>query len=381
MTVGSLALVVRPFDISVAPFDAFVTRRLEVVRLLRKHYRIAIILLRQPSDTSCVHPDLAGDVVAELSTPRLDMSRNARLTRALRGLAVAETPDELMHEVRRTGAGRAVTFGPWLDQQFQPVFASVPTLHMFEEDLSRMQENAPQSLQARVLRTVEARLSARTVPQPRVVVHIGVGEERSARSRYPRSGHLWFPYLLPTPEWHVTEAPPGSEGVLVVGNMSEARNAEGLAEVLSAAGPQGLPPISVISAAGVHEVLRPHLEEGSLCLLQNVASPYDAYRRARVTLIPARRVTGIKTTLMQAWAAGCPVVCFPSSASSVGPWAADAVQVGHTAMEIVQRLQDLLTDAETATDLAARGRVVLSKHFDAHRREQALLAVVAGLTR
>jgi hypothetical protein len=106
---------------------------------------------------------------------------------------------------------------------------------------------------------------------------------------------------------------------------------------------------------------------------------YDAYRSSLLTLVPARRVTGIKTTVMQSWAAGTPVVCFPASAATLGPGAATAVAARDTPDEVARLLVSLAGDATGRGRYAAAGRQQLHTTFDPARRDEELLAAIAAL--
>ena len=378
-----LLLVARPYDLSDSQYDGFVARRLRVVESVRRHYDVSLLLLRPPTDAAEVHPLLSSDVYGEIAIRPLDNSRRARFRRLseswrfpvpeAHAAAVARAVDEIQPSA-------AITFGPWLQQEFRPVFAAVPTIHFFEEELARMVENAPQSAQARLFRRAEAVAHGTAVHQPHVVVIIGMRERRAAHFRYPKAQVLWHPFLLDPASFPPAESASDGHVILVVGQFGELRNAEGLRDVLHELRHfSDAPRVSLVSHSDPHAALLSHVSEGRLLLDGFVEDLYERYRTARLTLVPARRVTGIKTTVLQAWAAGTPVVCFPASADSVGPFAREAAAIGSDPAAVANRLMEVFTDRDARQRIADAGLRLYQEHFDPWKREQELLSALERL--
>jgi glycosyltransferase involved in cell wall biosynthesis len=378
MTKPRIVLIARPYDISDQPYDGFVKHRLRVVEVLQQRYEVAILLLVQSHDDARPRDDLKPLVADELPVTVPPGSRAARLRGAARPIASKLNAEErrLVAAVHATGARAAVTFGPWLDLELQAVFGLLPTVHFFEEDLTQMPEIASQSLQARGFRGVENGLRRRARDKPRLVVYIGYHERVGVRRRYGGTQSHWHPYLLDPGEFPVATATASGTGVIVVGHFGQPRNAEGLAAVMEALPVDSRMPVSVVSGAGLHEMLRPYVADGTLSHLAGHQSVYRAYREARLTLVPATRVTGIKTTVLQAWAAGCPVVCSTPSAKSVGPFAVSAVLAGDSPDILAEHLVGAHDDETIRVRLAQEGRSVLSTHFDRSKCERELLAAI-----
>jgi len=381
--VSRLLVAARPRDLAVAPYDAFVNRRHRILEILSRHYQLRLVLLRADTDKFAIREDYEDLVVGYTRLAGPPDSRLLRLAAAGRVGVTSWAADgeRLADLARRSGADRSLSFGPWLDVAFQPLWSVLPSLHFFEEDLRRMPENAPQSRQAMLQRTLEDALVARAGAQPRVIVTISRAEAEPARRRFPKARLLWHPYTLDPKEWPLALDPSHGARVLVVGQFAEARNAEGLRDVLDALAGLGGPELGVVlvSGAGVHPCLEDHMAAGRLRRLEVPGPLYDVYRSSLLTLVPARRVTGIKTTVLQSWSAGTPVVCFPASAATLGGDAAAAAAVGETPVEVARLLVSLGGDPTARDRYAAAGRRQLRTTFDPGARDEELLDAIAAL--
>jgi glycosyltransferase involved in cell wall biosynthesis len=80
--------------------------------------------------------------------------------------------------------------------------------------------------------------------------------------------------------------------------------------------------------------------------------------------------------VLQAWSAGCPVVCFPASAATLGPGGHDAVAVGATPAEIVDQMVWLRSHAEAANDLVAAGIELVASRYRPDHQAQELLGLI-----
>ncbi|HUR41104.1 MAG TPA: glycosyltransferase [Verrucomicrobiae bacterium] len=85
--------------------------------------------------------------------------------------------------------------------------------------------------------------------------------------------------------------------------------------------------------------------------------PY--YARARTVVIPARLVTGSKSTLLKAWAMQRPAVTTPAGTAGVPARDGDNVLVADTHDAMLDRVLELLADPARADALARAGRETL----------------------
>jgi glycosyltransferase involved in cell wall biosynthesis len=167
---------------------------------------------------------------------------------------------------------------------------------------------------------------------------------------------------------------------VVIGQFAEERNAEGLAMVLAAMPAEHPARLTLVSGAGVHPCLGPFVDRGALRLRSGNGDAYPLYRSARATLVPARRVTGVKTTLLQAWAAGCPSVCFTASARSIGPFARGATIAVGGAADAAEALRRLHEDEALRRQLVSSATDVLREHFDPAARTTALHDLIRAVS-
>lgn len=385
MTRQVILVAARPYDLSEAEYDAFVDRHARVVDILARRYEVAIVGLRVAPDDADVAARFATLPYFEVAVPNPPPSRVDRLRRAaqdVRGRPLERWEDELAALAERVQPRVVVTIGPWLEAEYRVLFARYPTVHFFEEDVMRMRELAPQSKQARLLRRVE--ISARRpAMRPTATVVISGGERRAARTRFAGTSVVEVPYSLNPEEWPVQTTPTIGDHLLVVGRLTQPRNAEGLADVLQQLRTTTLPtPVQVrlISADGLHAILH---EFTGLPWVEHAGCGTDlwaAYRQARAVLVPARRATGLKTTVLQAWAAGAPVVCFPASFATLGASAAPALCVGRDAREVVDHIIALWASEKERSRLAAAGFDQLHARFDDADHRERLLRLVDQLS-
>jgi glycosyltransferase involved in cell wall biosynthesis len=170
--------------------------------------------------------------------------------------------------------------------------------------------------------------------------------------------------------------------VIAVGNFAEERNARGLADVLAEIERRRLTsllPVTVVSGAGLDPLLEPFVTR-SWVTATSAARLHELYRQAAVALVPARRLTGMKTTILQAWSCGVAVVCSDESAATVG--APDALLAGDDAAAMVDALTRAVGDAGLRRRLVEAGFDTLARDFDPAEEERSLQRIIgAAMTR
>jgi hypothetical protein len=377
---SAVLVAARPFDLSDAPFDAFVERHGRMVELLCQHFTVSLLGLRQKTDCASIAPRWGHLPYSEVSISDTESSRIKRLASAWR----VGRDQDLDTEYQAIDAAASlhdphaiVTVGPWLGRAYRPLHAMRPSVHLFEEDLSQMIELAPQSRQARALRRVEVFLASRSHQQPGTICYIARSEERAARRRYPRAKAVYLPYTLDQQQWPTAPSPVAGAGAIVVGNMSQVRNAEGLADLCSLVADRSEHPLwgtRVLSDSGLHPCLEPFV--ASAMLVPTDGRDLAAgYRSAALAIVPAQRLSGLKTTVLQAWTMGCPVVGYTASAHSVG---ADqsCMRFGKTPLELLDQLDELFASPSVRHALAMGGFARLRSSYDDDRNRTTLLSVV-----
>ena len=95
------------------------------------------------------------------------------------------------------------------------------------------------------------------------------------------------------------------------------------------------------------------------------------FAASHVMLAPLRFSTGIQNKVLEAMAAGVPVVTTPNAAAGVGPQAELVMRIATDAPELARAAAGLLADPAGAAEMAARAREHARRHFswDALGRE------------
>jgi glycosyltransferase involved in cell wall biosynthesis len=106
--------------------------------------------------------------------------------------------------------------------------------------------------------------------------------------------------------------------------------------------------------------------------------PYLA--AATIAIAPMASGSGVPMKVLEAWAAGLPVVAHPWSAAGLPADARDALAVADGADEWHRAVTRLLTDPSTAAGLAERGRELWRRSYHPERVDEALRAALAAAT-
>lgn len=380
---GTVVVVARACDLSSRPYDAFAERHRRQIMWLAEEHHVVAVALRSPVDTSVPDPLLPVGAYHEVAMPTPDRTRAGLLRSEVRRATGRRRPwqDELQAVVAAASPSVVVAVGPWLDAECAPLYEH-PSVYLLEEDLLQMPELASQSRQGVLFRRGLRRLGALARRQPDVVAVISEAEVAGAVRRFPRSEVVLWRYALPAADWPPVESASDGDAVLVVGNLAEGRNAEGLASVLaelSAEEAAGAPtvPVVLVSGAGIHDALLP-LVDGTRVRVEEASSLVERYRRARLSLVACDRATGFKTTVLQSWAAGAPVVVHDAALRTLGEGAGLAVASGATPAVLAAEVRRLWDDPEARAELAEAGwQRARALHDDAETREQLQRAVSA----
>lgn len=358
-----ILVVARPMDLRRVRENAFSGRHLGMIEAMRALGEVSILGLRHWHDDRTVAKELSDLPYDEVTVPRADDRRSRRIRRALAGLARrrprAAWERDATARTARLAPDVIVCIGPWNIDTFRIFPDMAPTMIVYEEDLRRMPGLNPQSLRARALRAVEAVADRRAGLRPKTVAVISDPEIPGARRRFRGARIDVLPFTLPQEEWPIADGPSDGDYILAVANFAEDRNAEGLIDVIDALSRRiiGSPPqLKIVSALG----LTPALDQrvGAHAWIEHlppVESVYPLYREARLALVPATRATGFKTTILQAWTAGCAVVSTDGAVATLRPRGQASVAVGHDADEVADLLAELWIQAGRRLELAASG--------------------------
>lgn len=90
--------------------------------------------------------------------------------------------------------------------------------------------------------------------------------------------------------------------------------------------------------------------------------PY--YARSKVVVVPSQHGGGVKTTVLQAWAMGCPVVATPFALTSLPAEHGKNVLVGETPEELQRHISSLLASPSLRDRLSDAGRRTVCEERD-----------------
>jgi glycosyltransferase involved in cell wall biosynthesis len=111
-----------------------------------------------------------------------------------------------------------------------------------------------------------------------------------------------------------------------------------------------------------------------------VADMRPHYLRTKVVLVPATVGTGVKTTLLQAWAMGTPVVATPHSVRGVRAVHGENLLIGRTTAELVDHCVDLSMSSDRRDHLATKGREAVESEHDVRQIAARFASLVASLS-
>jgi glycosyltransferase involved in cell wall biosynthesis len=318
-------------------------------------------------------PRLVDRPVHRITVARPPGSRRDRARRLAMRLApsafATRSERAIVGAVRARGCDAAVVMGAHRTPDLVRALSfAVPTVLFAEERTPEGPDDW--GLAPGVAGRVEAFALRRAMRAVRAVVVIAGHEVAWASSVFGRPV-IVVPHSVDVPAPGPPVPHPAAAGtgdVFVVGNFAAARNAAGLADVLDAMARRPEPPgfrLAVASGTALHPRLLERAGSAGMRVLGAVDDPLPHYRSAVATLVPAFDVRGVKTTILQGWAAGCPVVAAAPSAASVGGTDGQDLLAGGTADELVAALERVAGDAALRARLAENGARSYEARFGA----------------
>lgn len=163
--------------------------------------------------------------------------------------------------------------------------------------------------------------------------------------------------------------------ILFVGRLHYRANVEGIMWFVSACWPQirAAHPESVLRIVGeapTRSIRR--LAGQGVEVVADVRDVRPYYEQATVAIVPVATGTGVQMKLVQALAAGVPVVSFPGPVTRAGLAHGQGALCAETPSEWCSQIGELLADGRLRADLARRGREWASIHHHSSAVRQAL---------
>jgi glycosyltransferase involved in cell wall biosynthesis len=366
--------------------DGFIERWRSIIDAIEADHEVRLFCL-VPEGTATPPPWLSGrpcDLIAFRVRPGTRKDRLERLVRRLCGSRLGTNAERELQDAMAAGAcSAAVMFTHRNLDLARTISHRLPTIQFVEEFVPEGVEGwgiAPGLLGR--LESATLKLALRKV---RRFVVISPNEQAWASAEFGARVTV-VPHSIDAGYWTAAGTPADTAPLLtadeafVIGNFGAERNARGLRDVLGVLADDpslrsrivlasGTPPHPLLADAGP-EVLR---------FVGAVDDPRPYYRDARATVVPAKTVRGVKTTILQAWAAGCAVVATPASAASVGAVDGVDVLVGDTPRELAAAVRRVLDCDELRRRLTSNGRATLEERFGAHAVKQAVDALLRTL--
>ncbi len=255
-------------------------------------------------------------------------------------------------------------------------------IHFAEEDfLKSYPPAATPSLWQRMRVRIARPLIRRLMPCPKEVVMISEKERNWAKYFFPRSRIEMISLFIDEPFWfdkNVRVATNENIEIFVIGNFLDLRNAMGLKQFLEElliTRPTDTPTVTLASREGIHPILE-NFPKSRLDFIGNVSDPREYYDVAKICLVPAFNVSGVKNQILQGWARNCPVVAKSATAETAGGQNRVDLLVGNTPRELVASALEALADTDLRRALSRNGRQRLVKNFSASGAVDRLCSLV-----
>lgn len=250
-----------------------------------------------------------------------------------------------------------------------------PLVLMAEEDFRSSSDYPSRTKLGRLLQRLEYAAVSRSTPAPACVVVISENETQWAGKQFGRSRICVVPHCLDETYWRPSDREPERRDVFCCGHMGQLRNARGLSAITRALSGDAAELDGariMIASAWPWNTEVPAPPHMVATFLGEVDDPRAHYWASLATLVPAFEVTGAKTTILQGWATGCPVITSSASAASVGGRDGVDVVAGDDADAVAAAVVRVLGDADLRGALAANG-------LARYRRQHTTKAVAAAI--
>jgi glycosyltransferase involved in cell wall biosynthesis len=355
-------------------------RSASLLEYLLRRYQVDVVVFREPGA-----PDPADHLPAaihKVTVVNLQCNRRSFVARAMRnaGRAARRVPPLIDRfsgfapEVSSAVQGRQYDLGivehfwcaPYYEQIAPVCSRTVLDLHNIESVLHLRcaeVESGVIGVVHRVFHQAARRLEQQWIPRYSSVLAASADDATLVRSFVPDARVTVYPNAIPL----VPEPPhaPG-ESVVFSGNMEYHPNIDAVRYFGAQIWPQlrarhpalvwrlvGRNPgaVSAFTAAPGIEVVGP------------VADAIPELARSRIAVVPLRTGSGTRLKILEAWAAGLPVVATSIGAEGLPAKHGEHLLVADSPVEFVQAVTRLLTCRELCSRLGVAGRLLLEKEF------------------
>lgn len=366
--------------LDVAPLEAgrsgWSPRYAHLLRALVRHFDVTLRFLEQdPAETAAVAREIPPGVSLEAITvpthPLAHPTWGGKLARAAHLVSVGRPLACRVHAppavVRRATRGTwdlAIVCLPWLTHLAPRVRAGA-VYSFVEERWEKVVHQTTAELPRQLRQIVVGTELRRYESLYRHAVRRGIRliaispEEARAFDRTVGAGHTrCVPHGLPLERWTASEDVERDVDILTYGTVSVQANEEHLRQTIDAFGSDCEARWIVIAPGEVPRWLQ---ERPMVDTTAEVADVRPYLARTKVCYVPSRFSTGVRTTILEAWAMGCAVVTSSGGERGLPPGAPGALRVGDDAEDCAHLIRQLLADDQERVELATQGRRIVTR--------------------
>lgn len=274
-----------------------------------------------------------------------------------------------------------IAFTPFNPELIRGLRVDCPVILFAEEDFSQSWDSATShSLLQRTASRFERMIASKSWPKVDEVAVISDREVTWAHRHYPGSQVKVVDGFLDEEIWaSITPSSADSCDVLAVGEFGDARNARGLAAFLTELEMDGCERlrIHVVSRNDPHRDLKA-VASRTVTWLGSVQNVAPLYRSARLCVVPAVAVSGVKNQVLQGWITGCAVVATSGAAATVGGRDGEDLLAAPTPGDLARAARRLVKDDALRIQLGEQGRV---RYHERHHEVRVLDGFAAWVDR
>ena len=378
------------------PIGGARARHWHLFRHVAAHHEIHVLVLRPPGEPSGTLPEhpFASFTTIDIPTagpPRFSGTWLALRIRSLRHPAAAWYTAEgraafraLIERVRP----QAIVYGMSWVLPYAPIAAGIPGIvdeHNYDPLITERMASRVQGL-SRVKWRIYAGLTAaaerRNLRQVRGIAACSPEEAAIFRREAPHATVALVPNGVNSAAY--TVSPPG-EGVVMTGSFAYAPNRDGARRFVSRIWPRvrAAVPAARLRFAGMasDSALGDLAGTPGVTIAGTVEDMRTELAQARVAIAPIDIGAGTRIKILEAWAAGRPVVSTTIGAEGLGARDGETLFVRDDDDGFADCIVALLTDRGLATAMGAKGRAFVERSFDwriCAERFESLLADVAA---